>query len=211
MENTTSPNAANDFDPDEKERLENWRALQIALGLVPDELPVPASEVTSPPPAAPTLREPAPQAPRVRDSTDDAAVEVLAAEMLSPTESSAEAESAPVAGEEQEVEVGEAPEEVPEEPGEEQGPGDKKRRRRRRRRRRGAGEGGTEAAAEANGEPSAVGLPGAEAEPPLADAEGGEGDDEFEDEEEEIEPISIPDWNVPTWQELIESLYRPER
>ena len=41
MENTPpAGNGVNDFDPDEKERLENWRALQISLGLVPDELPV---------------------------------------------------------------------------------------------------------------------------------------------------------------------------
>lgn len=205
MENTNpiDADAMNDFDPDEKERLENWRALQISLGLVPDELPVPAAEMTAPP--APRAPEP----PAARKSADDRIVEAVAVEMLRPTEP-AESETLPLAaGAEQEVEVGEAPEEVPEEPGEEPGaPGDKKRRRRRRRRRR--GEGAAEGApAEANGEPGAAGMPGAGAEPPLAEDE--EEEMEGEEDEEEIEPISIPDWNVPTWQELIDALYRPER
>ena len=35
--------------------------------------------------------------------------------------------------------------------------------------------------------------------------------DEDEDDDEDVEPIVLTDWNVPTWQELIGSLYRPER
>src|SRR5204863_9947007 len=106
-------------------------------------------------------------------------VQTLAAEMLEPSPAFAgndQASAEPTAPE-QEVEVGEAPEEVPEEPGEESAPGEKRRRRRRRRRRRG-GEGGPEgqpAAAEANGE-AAESLPSA-AEPPSGDADDEE--DEF--------------------------------
>jgi len=116
--------------------------------------------------------------------------------------SQAEAESA------QEVEVGEAPEEIPDEPltGEE-----KRRRRRRRRRRRGQdGDGESEAAevVQAGAEPAA-GPPNLEDADEEDAADDGLADEE--DEEEEAESISFADWTVPSWNELIGSLYRPER
>src|SRR5262249_1281085 len=108
------------------------------------------------------------------------------------------------------VEVGEAPEEVEAEPAPEE---EKRRRRRRRRRgRKSSAEGGAEAptaeavngpAPEAGGlaENGDAGLP-----------EVAEGDDDLEDgdedDDDEAEPISFADINVPTWQELIASLYR---
>jgi hypothetical protein len=197
----------NDFDPQDKERLENWKALQVALGLVPDEMPVPAPRAKEAPPPSPPQRAAAP--PRFESSFQESA-EALpagAGESAEPFESNSNASSPEAAGAEQEVEVGEAPEEIPEEPSDEQtAPGEKRRRRRRRRRRRGAGETADDGAAKSEGLPDGAGPTAGE-----DDAADEEDDGAADEDEEEIEPLSIPDWNVPTWQELIASLYRPER
>src|SRR5207248_1331916 len=106
--------------------------------------------------------------------------------------------------------VGEAPEEVESEPAAEE---EKRRRRRRRRRGRKPNEGTADEQPAANGPaPEAGGLAD------TGDAglpEVAEGDDDLDDgddeDDDEVEPISFADINVPTWQELIASLYRPER
>ena len=101
------------------------------------------------------------------------------------------------------VEMGEAPEEVPDEPT----PADDGKRRRRRRRRRGR---------KSDDVPSsnaATDLAPA-ATPDAAELDDGDDDDDDTtdlDDDEDVEPITFTDWNVPTWQELIGSLYRPER
>jgi ribonuclease E len=99
--------------------------------------------------------------------------------------------------------------ESPEEPGgEPAGPGRKRRRRRRRRKKGGQ-------PAEANGPVEA----GTSSE---ADDDSGEFDDEAEAEEEgetvaaeEAAPEAARDiivnWNVPSWEEIVAGLYRPER
>ena len=94
-----------------------------------------------------------------------------------------------------EVEVGEAPEEIPETE-------EEKRPRRRRGRRRRRSEGGPREDA-----PEEREMPDESA----ADADQGEEDAGEEDDEEEVEIVPFADWNVPSWQELIGSLYRPER
>jgi hypothetical protein len=124
-----------------------------------------------------------------------------------------EVESAAEVEEGQEVEVGEAPEEIPDEPA----PADDKKRRRRRRRRgrRGGAEGGPESA-EAPGVDESGPLFDSGAEMPAAagnaeDLEEEEDGVEEDEDDIEVEPISFADWTVPTWNELIGSLYRPER
>jgi hypothetical protein len=203
----------NEFDPQDKERMENWKALQVALGLVPDEMPVPMQQVKeSPPPNPPT--------PAKLTRSESIYEEITEPEPMREREESAPvdlnspAPARDASDPEQEVEVGEAPEEVPEEPADEQtAPGEKRRRRRRRRRRRGAGEAADDGAGKSDspleGAEGAAG-PTEAAEAGDEEDDGGE-DDLTDDDEEEIEPLSIPDWNVPTWQELIASLYRPER
>jgi len=204
----------NEFDPQDKERLENWKALQVALGLAPEETPVPvqpvvASPLPNPPPVVPPPRAAAEFAEKPKT---DVAPEIR--RQTSGEEPLVALESASTAGPEsadaeREVEVGEAPEEIPEETSEElAAQGDNHRRRRRRRRRRGGGDGADESAVKSDGPLENAGLPS----PSATDADDEAQDDGEEDEdEEEIEPLSIPDWNVPTWQELIASLYRPER
>jgi hypothetical protein len=114
---------------------------------------------------------------------------------------------------EHEVEMGEAPEEVPDgepeveaeaetEPNEEKRPN---RRRRGRRRRRSDGD-GDRSNAHTGRDEAEQGSPMDK----VADDEVADSDDEEEDVDEGgIEPFA--DWSVPSWQELIGSLYRPER
>ncbi len=203
--------------------MENWKALQVALGLVPEEMPIPvrpepANEPPSPPRAAPTPPRPKAEFSEIPAHDSDSEIR-QASSFEEPSQphdpASSDDATQGTAGDDQEVEVGEAPEEVPEEPSEEQGaPGDKRRRRRRRRRRRGGGEGSGEDSA--RGEEQSETAEGDDRSPTSADDAGDDGqddgdDDIVEEDEEEIEPLSITDWNVPTWQELIASLYRPER
>jgi ribonuclease E len=107
------------------------------------------------------------------------------------------------------------------------GTGRKRRRRRRRRRKGGApeagGEGGTAAEAEPAGEPADdAEVPAAAAEDEFAAA--GEPDEEAEEVGAESVPLAaeedtgsdvlrdlIATWNVPSWDEIVASLYRPER
>jgi ribonuclease E len=89
-------------------------------------------------------------------------------------------------------------------------PGKKRRRRRRRRKKKGG----------PNGQPEAA---EGEAEGEAEEAEGFEGEPEEEEAEEpvavgaedEISPEVtrelIANWNVPSWQEIVAGLYRPER
>jgi hypothetical protein len=202
----------NDFNPNDKERLENWKALQIALGLVPEETPVPVGQATGGPPA-PSQPERAVPAP-----APDVDSEIELADSIEAVELTPAVPPEP-AGAEQDVEVGEAPEEVPEEAPDEATAQGGKRRRRRRRRRRGDEAPGGDRPAPAETQPRSD-RPAAPQPVELAGPGSAADDDELEDEaddgtvlddDEEIEPLSIPDWNVPTWQELIASLYRPER
>lgn len=218
MDNAQDPRP-NDpsLDTEEQQRQENWRALQIALGLDPNDVPPPpAPKPAATPSSAPAV---APRSPRNKATPEPVATGGFGAGLLDEIEMPVVAKvgveatlqsSTAAPSDDQEVEVGEAPEEVPEEPGEESGEaGDKKRRRRRRRRRRNGDE--TEAAGETvNGEASADALPAASADAPIIESDADEGDEE-DDEDDDIEPLQIPDWNVPTWQELIGGLYRPER
>lgn len=198
-----------ELSSEERERLENWKALQLALGLSPDEAPPAAPKAEPAKAPEPTVR------PMIIRETKAAVPEEheeihLFGEGIMPAEpvvkSAAEVEEG------QEVEVGEAPEEIPDEPSP---PEEKKRRRRRRRRGRRGGEAGGEAAGEATEQTEAGPLFDTGAEPPAsAEADEFEEEEEVSDEDEdevEVEPISFADWTVPTWNELIGSLYRPER
>jgi hypothetical protein len=194
------------FDSSEQERLQNWRALQIELGLISDEavVHVPASEPTSDVSSAEHDETPSSNPVSVDSSS---ASDQETGDLVTTDYTVAEST-------EQEVEVGEAPEEVPDEPGEELGTTEKKRRRRRRRRRRNdaaetTSSDGEDPDSHANGALT-------EGESPAEDDSSSEETDDTDDgadddDEEVIEPIVLPDWNVPTWQELIDSLYRPER
>lgn len=194
---------------EEQERLENWKSLQLALGLSPDEAPPPGPKAESVKAPEPTVQ------PAMKYEKKAAAAEEndeihLFGEGIIPAEPIVE--SAAEVEEGQEVEVGEAPEEIPDEPSP---PEEKKRRRRRRRRGRRGGEAGGEAQDEAAEQGEAGPLFDTGAEPPAAaEADELEEDEEGSDEDEdevEVEPISFVDWTVPTWNELIGSLYRPER
>jgi ribonuclease E len=90
-------------------------------------------------------------------------------------------------------------------------PGKKRRRRRRRRKKKGG----------PNGQPEAA---EGEAEGEAEEAEGAEGEPEEGEEaeepaavgaEEEVSPEVtrelIANWNVPSWQEIVAGLYRPDR
>jgi hypothetical protein len=206
---TQSPDMS-ELNNEEQERIESWKALQLALGLSPEEVEANAARQMSQP--APVE----PQQPIVKHAKKavepvEEEVHLFGEGLVTPEpviESEAEEESG------QEVEVGEAPEEVPEEPA----PPEEKKRRRRRRRRGRRGESGAEGGASETGESEVAGPlfdTGEEIPPIGVDAEELGDEEELEeaaeDEEEEIEPISFSDWNVPTWNELIGSLYRPER
>lgn len=146
-----------------------------------------------------------------------------AAEDLPPPDLEAEAYTDAVdldtdEGEEGDVEGAEGEEGAP---GEGQpGTGRKRRRRRRRRKKGGPAEGGAE------------GAPAADVEPMAEAAAGDEGDaePEAEGDEEEAEEVGagvglaaeedtgtdvlrdiIATWNVPSWDEIVGGLYRPER
>lgn len=196
-----------DFDPAERELLQNWRALQVELGLVPEEKSSLAPEAGT---ARPTPTQQTPDEESATTTVDRDHSEVTA-----PSGSEHELPGEYVVAEstERDVEVGEPPEEVPDEPGDEPPPPEKKRRRRRRRRK---SESPSDKAPPADsGTPDAsTASPSGESET-IADSEPSDletdEDDSDSDDIEEIEPISLPDWNVPTWQELIDSLYRPER
>lgn len=102
---------------------------------------------------------------------------------------------------------GEADELTPEgTPGEGE-PGQKKRRRRRRRRKKKGG--GSEAAApEGDAEP----MTDAEPEPVEAvEDEEAFDDDSVEGASPEATREIISNWNVPSWQEIVAGLYRPDR
>jgi|DewCreStandDraft_4_1066084.scaffolds.fasta_scaffold121985_2 hypothetical protein len=197
------------FDPSEQEHLQNWRALQIELGLIPDETIVPVPESDAPP--AEGHDEPE------ATSTTDPALSDATPVTTNQSEELAPAEYAVAASTEQDVEVGDAPEEIPDDPSEEPSSPEKKRRRRRRRRRR--GDSPTDAATaesietEANQESTASEdeVEGEVETESSNECEESDDDSRDDDDEEEVEPISLPDWNVPSWQELIDSLYRPER
>src|SRR5262249_54282830 len=206
--------AMSDPKKQEQDAAANWKALQAELGLVSEDpeprSPSPAREEPAARPSAPEPQasmwgsEPRPAAEPL--PTESPFLEGLIPaganaddNMNVPVLEQAEGE----AGSEHEVEVGEAPEESPEtevESEEEKRP----RRRRGRRRRRPDGSSPREEAAEER-EGSAA---------PAADEEDAEdGGDEADEPagEDEVEAEPFVDWNVPSWQELIGSLYRPER
>ena len=202
----------------ESDEQARWHALQVELGLLsPGEAPPP------PPPQPPMEprreREAAPAPTRI-------------AQGMPAPESTSFGEGIPEFGDvpaaeippespegpgEQNVEMGEAPEEVENEPAPEEEKRRGRRRRGRRRGRRGAGQG------EDGGEPVAP-MEGGQETPSGAggppEADEGEDDSDADDstplagdeeDEQEVDPISFANFDVPTWQELIASLYRPER
>jgi hypothetical protein len=198
-----------ELSTEEQERLDNWKALQLALGISPEEAA--ANYAPAKPPAPPTMAPPPHRAER--PAAPPAPEEIhLFGEGLALDEPTVESHGDAESG--QEVEVGEAPEEIPEDPA---SPDDQKRRRRRRRRgRRGDNENGGEAKpgegiksdSSTNAAPGAPMLP-----QDVEDTDDEELDDGAigDDDEEEVEHISFADWTVPSWNELIGSLYRPER
>ncbi len=203
-----------ELNNDEQDRIENWKALQLALGLSPEEAEANAARQMSEqsPPEAPAEPEP-PVLKRDKKPVQPVEEDVhLFGEGIVTAEPALESDAEEESG--QEVEVGEAPEEVPDEPA----PTDEKKRRRRRRRRGRRGENGAESAGNETAEAEETGpLFDSGEEIPSSGANSEDLDDEEDDEEtgeddeDEIEPISFADWNVPTWNELIGSLYRPER
>jgi ribonuclease E len=210
---TTQKSDMSELSNEEQERLENWKALQLALGLSPEEVAASMPPPASPPKTEAQVTPPAPPAFKRETKApplESEEIHLFGEGIISPEP---EVESAADVEDGQEVEVGEAPEEIPDEPA----PADDKKRRRRRRRRgrRGGAEGGPDSA-EAPGAEEAGPLfdTGAEMPAAAANAEDLEDEEEGAEEEEddiEVEPISFADWTVPTWNELIGSLYRPER
>jgi hypothetical protein len=196
----------NELSNEEQQRLENWKDLQLALGISPDDAP-PANPSNAAParPAAPVIPPPRPERPKLPPAAEEIHLFGEGLVLEEPAvESQSEAESA------QEVEVGEAPEEIPDEPASAE---EKRHRRRRRRRRRGGsddnGENEPAEAVQPGGE--AIGGPAAPADVEDAEDDDGTDDELADDDEEEVESISFADWTVPSWNELIGSLYRPER
>ena len=203
--------AMNDPKQQNQDAAANWRALQAELGLVADgpESMTPeaprtatrqeqASKTAEPKPPASMWEsdsahggEPLPkESPFIEGSIP---VHAEAAEMPLGDEPEAVSPDA-----DREVEVGEAPEEVPDaEPEAEE---EKPRRRRRGRRRRRSDGGPREEVAEER----------ETGEEPAADEDQGD-EDAGEEDEDEAEVERFADWSVPSWQELIGSLYRPER
>jgi ribonuclease E len=199
-------------DPKQQEQ-DSWKALQAELGLIPEE---PKAKE----PATPTRREstPEPAEPEppasMWGSKPPVGSEPLAKEspfiegsMTANVEISGEAESAfgdepePTRAEsENEVEMGEAPEEIPEAEAEAETEEEKRPRRRRGRRRRRSEGGQRDEPAEERESP----------EEPAAEEEQGD-EAGMEEDEEEVEAEPFADFSVPSWQELIGSLYRPDR
>jgi hypothetical protein len=108
---------------------------------------------------------------------------------------------------EHEVEMGEAPEEVPDAEPEPEEEKRQHRRKRGRRRRKFEAESQSAGAVSASDERELLDESGVQ-EKDGEDAAASE-DDDSEEGEVDMEPFA--DWNVPSWQELIASLYRPER
>jgi hypothetical protein len=217
----------------ERDEQERWKALQIELGLTPSDDFSPEPARPERPPAPPIHAESPHGGPSEDDRGDlgprvepraipdvrtpverhipDAGIEEVAFGAGIDLELDDSVEPASVDN----VEVGEAPEEVPDPEPETAAEVDKRRRRRRRGRRgrRDRDEARPEEEAVGTGSESpANGLPVEE----MAEGEDDSADDsdaEFDDgdDDDEVEPLSFTDWNVPTWNELIASLYRPER
>jgi ribonuclease E len=108
------------------------------------------------------------------------------------------------------------------------GTGRKRRRRRRRRRKSGAAEAGGEGVAAAEAEPVGESADDSDATAPAAEEEeeyaAGEPDEEAEEVGAESVPLAaeedtggdvlrdlIATWNVPSWDEIVAGLHRPER
>jgi hypothetical protein len=203
----------------EVEQQDSWKALQAELGLTP------AEPAATSPRAQPRAEEPVEEAGRrsaphfepreVPDMWTPRDIEEVGVPVgeAGPDDAAGSGLEEPLeTAAVDNVEVGEAPEEVPEAEPEPAAEGEKRRRRRRRRR----GRRGRDATA---AEEEAVGA-GAEA-PAIGDGHGtdesaegeelGDESDLEDDDEDEVEPLSFTDWNMPTWNELIASLYRPER
>lgn len=200
---------------DEQERLARWRELQIELGLAVDEPAAPAASVVPappvPPPPPPPVPVPPPAARVVNVEPEPLPFELPPeSELIPETSDSGD-------GTENQVEVGEAPEELTDTDGPPDG--DKKRRRRRRRRRKGGPEAAPTAAPGLASPAIADAATPETLAPPSDDTDLSEGDEylddgeaaDDDDDDDDIEPISFSDIVVPSWQELIASLYRPER
>jgi ribonuclease E len=158
-----------------------------------------------------------PRAPEPRERPPIVEEEVVELTTAHAPDTDAEEEEAAPAIESEELGVIEGEFEPVEAEGEAEGeteaegePGKKRRRRRRRRKKKGG----------PNGQPEA-----AEAEGDAEEAEGAEGEPEEGEEaeesaavgaeEEEVSPEVtrelIANWNVPSWQEIVAGLYRPDR
>lgn len=201
-------NEAHDTD----DQFDHWKALQRELGLSPAE-PAPASRpiprAEAPPPIAePPEREPISAAEvGVPPPPDEAFPEPIdAGEPIveeATTDMIEESLGEPAPGSQDEEEADRT--------------GDK-RRRRRRRRGRGKGKGregeGEIAAAEPEAGPTEPVPATAAPEEPIVEEAPEEVEESAEpvaEIEEPVEPEPYADWNVPSWQELIGSLYRPDR
>jgi ribonuclease E len=185
---------------------DHWRRLAADLGLdvgpeperpaeppeaVPAVKPPPHARTTEPPPALfdegpPHEFDEPPAPPRRRGRFSE--------EVETSTEVSAEPAEAEIEG--SDVEAAAVPEVRPEEAeeGSDELAEEKPRRRRRRGRRK--KKGGEPATVEAGGEANGSAAPIAET-----------GDDDDEEPTAEV----VKNWNVPSWDDLIASLHRPER
>lgn len=189
----------------EQDAAANWKSLQAELGLISDESEAKpagrapqqaAGKTTDQPPSMWGTTPPAGQ-PLPKESPFIEGSIPVPADVGEPQEAVVTDEpEAAAPGSEHEVEVGEAPEEITE-PEAETEEEDKRPSRRRRGRRRQRSDGDRRDETEA---------PETSAEPSAESDEGAE-----DEEDEEAEAVPFADWNVPSWQELIGSLYRPER
>jgi ribonuclease E len=191
---TTNPTEPQNAD-------DRWYELQIQLGLIP--APPAAAPVRPPePPPAPPPPPVAVAPPPALEPDDEPGDELPPIEELD-LEAPADAlvESLPPAGDEDDAGGTDD---------EDKGQGDGRKRRRRRRRRRkdrpdDATATTTEPKPSEDAEPIEAPEP-AEMNDDVAIEVGGPSDDEAI-----AEPEPVLEWNVPSWQELISSLYRPER
>lgn len=217
----------NEAQHETDDQLDHWQALQRELGLTPAEpaaAPKPPLPVPTPAPVAPL--------PRVQATVVATPPPIVESAPAEPVEAdlgridTALVLTQEVTAEMLEESLGDAPEAGTDDEEDAGTPGDKRPRRRRRRRRRGGREDARETESPAPAVEIVASMPAAPEPMPVpvlvtaveepADEEAPEEvedapADPVVDTEEAVEPEPYADWNVPSWQELIASLYRPDR
>src|SRR5437763_838536 len=189
---------------DSSQQDDEWRRLALELGLEPPE-----TSSAKPKPAPPVARnemvveesateELAPARSRRRRGEEREPEEPVEAPFIEPTEE-AEGQTFEPQAEPDTVAAAAAAEEV-EPSGEAPDTGKRRRRRGRGRRKKGEPVNGAETT-EAAGESAEAEAAAGEDEAPAATAA---------DEDEDARPELPADWDVPAWDDLIASLYRPD-